>query len=237
VDKQRLAKLRARAEHLLDLFIALSERHAMLKPLAFDKALAERVGLGAPGRGQVILQNALLQHCVMDVVKLTVDSADRTPSVANIMLSLADEALRAKLREEYSVVPPPIVAGTDPLPADLVAEMAEVDRAELQARFDATWERLSNRWAALEGDGRLDGFKTWRDKLIAHSDLHHSHGEYQLTDLSALGLKWGDLGDLITHLREVISDIQTLTRAAGFAWEMLDEQLQAAADGFWGKLG
>jgi hypothetical protein len=237
VSKQQVAKLRARAEHLLDLFIALRERFAVLRPLAFDEELTERVGGGPPARGRFILQNALLQHCIVDVVKVSVDTSERSPSAANIMSVLAQEEIRQWLRKDFSTVPPPINVGDDPLTPGELEEILEGERDELRAKFDQTWERLSERWMGLERDVRLDRFKSWRDKLIAHSDLHRLDGEYRLTDLSKLGLKWGDLGDLIAELQEVVSDIQALTRSAGFAWEMLDEQLEAAATGFWSKLG
>lgn len=73
MNRKKIDKVRAGVHVLLDLFIALREKYAMLRPLAFDESLAERVGKGPKARGHLILRNSLLQGCVQDLVKLTLD--------------------------------------------------------------------------------------------------------------------------------------------------------------------
>lgn len=205
----------------------------MLRPLAFDEDLAERMGSGARQRGYIILRNTLLQSCVLDLVKLTIDASPRTPSALNLITTLEDGAVRRRLLEDYAVAPPPPLSAGDPLPRALLADIKADEERRLTEDFESVWSALSTRWPSLRDNQRLAGFKIWRDKLIAHSDLHHADGEYCLTDLTAEGLEWGDLDALIGELQEVVDSITILTRSAGFAWGTLREQLDAASDGFW----
>lgn len=235
MNRQQIDKVRAGAKHLLDLFIALREKYAMLLPLAFDEDLAERVGKGPRARGYLILRNSLLQSCVQDLVKLTLDTDPRTPSVRKLMETLKDSAVRELLLEDYAVAPIPVHVGVgDPLPAAVHAKMQAQERLRLTKEFSQAWSELSSQWQGLAESERLVGFKTWRDKLIAHAELHHVDGEYRPTDLFSLDLKWGDLGDLVRELQQIIANITVVTRSASFSWHMLDEQLAEASDGFWG---
>ena len=231
---QQIAKLRARAEHLLDLFISLLEKFAMLRPLAFDEELAGRVGAGPRGRGHTILKNTLLQSCVQDLVKLTLDRDPRTPSVSNLMTTLEDSTVRDALLADYAAAPRPVLAGAPSLVLD---EIQSDEAQRLTDDFQATWSDLATRWPTLEDDGSLLGFKKWRDKLIAHSELHHVDGEYVLTDLSQEDLKWSDFGKLIKQLQGTVDSITILTRSAGFAWDTLGGQLDETSDGFWSLVG
>ncbi len=235
---QQIEKLRARAEVVLDQLIGLEKKYAMLKPLAYDAGLAERVGKGAPAHGHAILQDAMLEVCVLDLVKLSLDMSERAPSLVNIMATLDDEAVKGALRSDYTVVPPMRQVGTsEPLPEEVLESIAERERHRLGTEFDAAWERLAAEWTELKGDQRLQGFKTWRDKLIAHADLHHKDGAYSLTALADLKLKWGDMKALLGEVRAVVDSVSTVTRASSFAWDMLDQQLTDASEAFFGLVG
>ena len=233
MNDQQLAKLRARAEHFLDLFLALREKYALLRPLAFDPALADRVGRGPQARGHTLLKNVLLESCVQDLVKLTVDAAPRAPNAANIMATLEQEGVRPTLLEEYTVVPPPNLDAD----AEILAHIVAGDKKRLSDQFDREWSLLNDRWPKLRDREALASFKTWRDTRIAHSDLRHDDGTYRLVDLTAEGLQWSDLGDLISELQAVVDGITILTRSAGFAWGLLDEQVEEASAAFWQLVG
>jgi hypothetical protein len=77
----------------------------------------------------------------------------------------------------------------------------------------------------------------WRDKLIAHADLHHEDGNYRLFDLSELGLKWGDVDTLVAELQWIVDTITLLVREASFAFDTLDEQILEASERFWALVG
>jgi hypothetical protein len=237
-DNQQIVKLRAQAEHLLDLFIALRERFAMLQPLAFDQQLAKRAGAGPPARGYIILRNTLLQSCIQDLVKLALDPDPRTPSITNLMAAFQDAAVRQRLLADYAVSPKPMLVGPgDPLPSEVLEDIMAREKQRLARDFEKAWLDLTGSWATLKADARLAAFKTWRDKLIAHAELHHAEGKYHLTDLSSLGLKWRDLGDVVAAVQHLVESIGTVTRGASFAWKMLDDQLGEASQDFWRLFG
>lgn len=234
MNAQQVAKLTARTEHLLDLFISLLEKYAMLRPLAFDPDLVNRWAKGPPARGLIAIRNALLASCVQDVHKVALDKSDRAPSIRNILSTIEDGDVRALLREKYATAPPVLGAKhKDPSVQAMLDNMQKKEQAKRQDQFDAEWADVSERWSQLEGGDALDAFKTWRDKLIAHSDLHHKDGEYHLLDLTDLGLKWGDLGDLVTELQSIVDSINLLVRSANFAFDELATQLEEASNGFW----
>jgi hypothetical protein len=236
VNDQELTRLRARAEHLLDLTISLRERYSILLPLAYDQDLANRVGGGPPFHGYTILKNVLLASCVQDLVKLTIDADPRTPSVSGLMSTLERPDVRARLLQEYSVVPPFTFTNDAPA-ADVIAAYRAQEGERLVERFNEAWSELIARWASVKDDAPLAGFKTWRDKLIAHSELHHTDGKYHLHDLSNDNLKWADLGGLLDELQAIVQCIQAVTRGASFAWDLLDEQTKLVSTAFWGLVG
>ncbi len=87
----RLKKLQAHAEHLLDVFIALREKYALLDPMLFERNTIGLWSTGARGRGFLILKNSLFMSCIMDVSKIALDKDDRTPSVMRLVGALAED--------------------------------------------------------------------------------------------------------------------------------------------------
>ena len=73
-----------------------------------------------------------------------------------------------------------------------------------------------------------------RDKLLAHSELHHDGKGYRPLDVASLGLKWSDLKQVISELERIVDLITLLSRKSSFAFDMLDEQLAKASGAFWG---
>jgi hypothetical protein len=237
-DDERIAKIRGQAEQLLDLFIALREKLALLRPLAFDPGLAQRVDGGPRARGYLILRNTLLQGCVQDLVKVALDLDPRTPSVVNLVAALEDTEVRGRLLADYAVAPTLTHVGPgDPPPPEAIEEIRSREQERLAAEFETVWTQFVPRWTTFKDDQRLTAFKTWRDKLIAHAELHHTAGKYHLVDLATLGLKWGDVDLLAAELQNLVESIGVLTRGASFAWQMLDRQLDEASSGFWDMLG
>lgn len=238
MNAQEITKLRARTEHVLDLFIALREKYALLRPLAFRQDLVERWPKGPAARGLLALRNALLSSCVQDVAKLALDKSEQAPSIHNIVATLERDDVRDALRKEYAKAPP-VLGGDhdDPSVRAMLSEMQKNEEVERGKQFDEEWKTVSKKWRVLGHGDALQAFKTWRDKLIAHSDLHHKGGEYRLLDLTDLGLKWGDLGELVTELQAIVDSVNLCVRGANFAFDMLDEQLEAASSGFWSAEG
>ena len=99
----RVEKLQGHSEHLLDLFIGLKGKYALLAPITFDNLLLARYATGAASHGLVVLRNALAFSCIQDMAKLTFDQDSRAPSIRNLVEHLSDSAVRSELEEAYSV--------------------------------------------------------------------------------------------------------------------------------------
>lgn len=233
MSDQQVAKLRAHASRVLDLFRTLRDRFALLKPLAFDADLASRVGDGPRAYAHMVLKDALLESCVQNIAKISSDSDGRTPSLTNIMDALDWATVQAKLRTDYAVPPISTLVTGDSLPAELEAELRQKEADRLAAEFDNAFAQLREDWQRVQADGRIAAFKTWRDKVIAHSELRHADGAYAPVDLATLGLTWGDLEPVIGELQEVVAGVGIVVRGASFAWGMLDEQLNEASTAYW----
>jgi hypothetical protein len=227
-------KLEAHASHLLDAFIRLRERYAMLEPMLFDSEVPKKRGSGAQARGFLTLRHSLFLSCAQDIAKLALDSDKRTPSIKNLMTSLEDLHLCKVLREKYATWEiPSIETETDP---EIIAALERIElreQAERQAQFDEILSKAKRNWTALEVEPYLTGFLTIRDKVSAHTEVLFVADKYQFVDISTLGIKWSDMRRAIETMQSLVEDLGLVIRNAGFAWDMLDEQLVKASKAFW----
>jgi hypothetical protein len=231
----QIEKLQAHAAYLLDAFIQLRERYALLEPMLFSEVVARERGAGLQARGFRVLQNSLFLSCSQDIAKLTLDMDDRTPSLANLICALTDERIREKLREQFaSWKIPPIEEAVDPEIAEALRRMELREEAERQEQFDNLYCEVTMLWAKLSTSAIVKAYRTIRDKLSAHIEVRLIADKYQFTDVGSLGLKWGDFRKTIDEMQRLVEITGLLIRNAGFAWDMLDEQLSEASNGFWG---
>jgi hypothetical protein len=226
-------KTKGHAEHLLDAFIGLREKYALLHPMLFDDAVVAKRGNGQSAHGFVILKNTLFLACAVEIAKVALDVSDRAPSVKNLVCSLTDESLRAQLREEYSGWR---IGDLNSHPEELRSLLAERERFEQAARrvkFDEYYADLARRWSTLSQSSALKAYRDIRDKLGAHTDIHYDGANYRMFDIGSLGLKWREMKETIDELQAIVQLLSGLVRNAGFAFDMLDEQLREASEGFW----
>ena len=167
-----LGKLQAHAAHLLDGFLGLREKYAMLEPMLFNRAVVKARGAGLRARGFKILKNTLFLTCAQEIVKLSLDSHRCTPSIKNIVNALASSELRSKLREQYSVwyIDPP-VGEADPQVLDALATRNRCEQAKRETQFDAHYQELVRAWETVSSSNATTAFKTIRDKVSAHTDV------------------------------------------------------------------
>ncbi|AOI60421.1 hypothetical protein WI26_22890 [Burkholderia diffusa] len=230
----QIEKLQAYAAHLLDAFIGLKERYAMLEPMLFDHGTIELRGTRERGRGFLILRHSLFLSCAQDIAKLTLDNDQRTPSIRNIVAKLEDEYLRKKLEDQYSIwVLPLVEEETDPEIVAALRRMEKQERLERRDQFSEHYTELRSGWTTLSTSESMNGFLTVRDKLSAHTEVRCVADKYQLLDISALGIKWGQLRETIESMQRLVELIGFIVRNAGFAWDSLDHQLSQAAENFW----
>ncbi|MDH4425700.1 MAG: hypothetical protein QE495_04565 [Acidovorax sp.] len=232
----RIEKLQAHAGHLLDAFIQLRERYALLEPMLFNQDVASARGSGSQARGFRILKNSLFLSCAQDIAKLLTDRYETTPSIGNLIRALADDALRAELKDQFAQRRTGYVeTENDPEILEVLRQWELLEEVGRREQFDALHLEATQLWARLSTSPLVNGFRTIRDTVTAHTEVRFVADKYQLVDVSALGIKWGDLRVVIKDMQRLVELLGQLIRTAGFAWEVLDAQLEKASSGFWGQ--
>lgn len=230
----QIDKLEAHASHLLDEFIRLRERYALLDPMLFQEEVPKLRGTGKQWRGFVILRQSMFLSCCQDIAKLSTDSDDRTPSIQNLLVALSNERIRSELRDRFAAQHAPLAEPeTDPEILEALRHIDLREEVENRSKFDNTYTEAVTRFTELESSPAMASFRTVRDKVSAHTEIRFVADKYQLVDIASLGLKWGDLRTTIAEMQHLVAALGLLIRGAGFAWEMLDEQLSQASIEFW----
>lgn len=231
-------KLEAHASHLLDAFIQLRQRYAILDPMLFDKTVVETNGSGQKARGFSVLKHSLFLSCAQDIAKLTLDDDSRTPSLSNHIQALTDEALRHTLRERFAIWKILLAEDeTDPEILEALRRMELREEAQRRTQFDELYCEATALWADLSTSQTIKSFKTIRDKVSAHTEVRLVADKYQFVDIGTLGIKWGDIKATVGQMQRLVEIIGLLIRNAGFAWDSLDDQLTRASEGFWSVRG
>lgn len=231
----QIEKLEAHASHLLDAFIKLRQRYSILEPMLLDKTVVATLGSGKRAAGFRILKDSLFLSCAQDIAKLTLDDDTRTPSLKNIIRALADDALRLPLRKQFAAWEIPQEEDeTEPEILEALRRIELREEAQRGAQFDDLYCEATDLWSALADSSTIKSFRTIRDKVSAHTEVHLVVDKYQLVDIGTLGIKWGDMKATLEQMQRLVEIIGMLIRNAGFAWESFDEQLKRASMGLWG---
>lgn len=230
----QIEKLQAHTSHLLDAFLRLRERYSLLDPMLFDEQVPKQRGSGTQARGFLTLRHSLFISCAQDIAKLSLDDDKRTPSIWNLMSALDDDVLYRSLREQYASWSAPVMEpDTDPEIIEALRQMDLREAAERQIQFDGILARTKTSWTELSTSAAMSGFLTIRDKVAAHTEVQYVADKYQFVDIGALGIKWSDMRKTVENMQGLVENLGLLIRNAGFAWEMLDEQLSKASRSFW----
>jgi AbiU2 len=230
----QIERVQAHASHLLDAFIQLRERYAMLEPMLFVEEVPKSRGAGKQWRGFVTLRNSLFLSCAQDIAKLSLDDDKRTPSLKNLIQALEDDVLRKALREVYASWHTPLAEEeTDPQILQALAQMDLQEEAERRLEFDEKWEETRGLWSELSASAEMRAFLTIRDKVTAHIEVQFVGDKYQLVDISTLNLKWSGLRQTLLAMQKLIENLSAIIRNSCFAWNALDDQLSRASRDFW----
>lgn len=144
----QIEKLQAHAAHLLDAFIQLRERYALLEPMLFDEAVTKERGSGQQARGFRILKHSLFLSCSQDIAKLSLDDDQRTPSLSNLVRSLSDEAICAELKKTFTAWEVPLAEeAKEPEIVEALRRMALREEAERQEQFDSLHGEAMELWS------------------------------------------------------------------------------------------
>lgn len=230
----QIERLEALAGHMLDSYLTLCERSAMLQPLLSDQGVVECYGSGLRKRGFHALRTSLFMSCVQDIAKLVSDKDDKAPSLRNFVAALNSDVLVQQLRDRYAQrVAPLATEESDPELLDALKLLGAQEETERRVEFDSHLRELRDWWSKNECSKTVQACRVIRDKVTAHTEIKYVLDRYVTVDIAALDLKWSDVKNFTLELRTPVAAIGILIRCAGFAWEMLDEQLHTAAKNFW----
>ena len=230
----QLAHAEALAAHLLDRFLSLRQCHALLEPMLFDRKVISARGAGKQALGFVTLKNSLFLSCAQEIAKLATDKDRRTPSVCNIVTRLREPSLLTILRTQYVHWELPSVEDEgDSLIIEALRRIELQEETQRQAQFERHILELVALERALAAAPAIAAFRTVRDKLAAHTEVRFVADKYQLVDIGSLGIKWSDIRTTIAELQRAVELIGFVVRNSGFAWDILEEQLESTAHAFW----
>jgi hypothetical protein len=230
VNAERIAKLEAEVKSLLGLLIRAYGQFLFLRPMMLNEKLLERISSQEKGIGFRQLRDWLYWGFIQEIVKICLDSADRTPSIRKLTEALQDQSTVEALKEKYSRGSPPEIEGLD---QEDIQQLQKQEESELQSEFDETYRRFQNRSAELLSSQALAGYKTIRDKLIAHNDLCKSDDGYSFFDIKVLNLKRGQERQVLEAAKDVFNDLDALVCNASFSWEDFLEQETPHVCKFW----
>ena len=106
--------------------------------------------------------------------------------------------------------------------------------AQLRSEFRGIYSRFRQHSREMLASNSVGGYKTVRDKLIAHNELRKSPAGYDFfDDFKELNLKYGDERRLLETLRELVEDLLYLVRNIDFSWDTLFRQEEKNVCDFW----
>ena len=186
MNAAKITRLKAQVEKLQDLLIRAYAKFLFFRPMVVNDQLNERITNEGRHTGFSQLRNWLYWDFIQELVKLCDDSDDRTPSIRQLKKALAESAVLASLKEQFSHRTWPAKKGNDPSIAQYFQKREE---EELRLSFDETYQRFQHNSAQLLSSSALTGYVTIRNKLIAHNELRKSGAGYAFFDIKVLKLK------------------------------------------------
>jgi hypothetical protein len=199
---QQIEKLKGHIQIFSDELRALIQSFELLRVMAEDQKLINRISGTKRARGFSVNRWSLIQECILGITKLTYDSEPQTPTVKRLIgaiLKPEADNLRKKLKALFAV---PIKASLpfDRTPtAEDLALGEEIDKQEaegLKQDFDRYLSELAQEWKWFEE--HQDKFKSLRDQRLAHLDLAKVAQKYELKN--APGPEWRTVKEALEHL-------------------------------------
>lgn len=230
VNTDKIAKLKAQVESLLGLLIRAYGQFLFLRPMMVNPKLIERISLQEKGVGFRQLRDWLYWGFTQAIVKVCLDTGDKTPSIRNLSTALEDQRTLQTLKDKYSRRAPPKIEG---LEQEIIDQLQKQEESELLSEFDETYERFRKTSAELLSSHALLSYKAIRDKLIAHNELCKSDEGYSFFDIKVLSLKYGQERRVLEAAKDVVNDLDALVCNASFSWSHFFEQETRDVCKFW----
>ena len=192
--------MEAEVEALFTLTIRAYGRFAFLKPMMRNKVLLRRINRERKDEGFARLRNWLYWALVLELNKICSDDDKKTPSIKRITEKLKDDHdhLRKQLEDKYA------------------KGNADMDEAELRAEFNDLYSKYLRRAKKLLSSQSVGGYKTIRNKLIAHNELRWSKRGYDFRDVRDAKVKYGDERRLLSKLQGLVKLLLIIVREGRF---------------------
>jgi AbiU2 len=211
-----ITKLESEVEALFNLTLRASARFRFLKPMLDNRKLIDRIELEGKGEGFNQLRNWLYWGLVLELSKLCRDNDTRSPSIYAIRERLANDAsLVQTLEDKYAK-----------------ANRQMFEEAELRAEFRKIYKRFEKGADEMLAGRVAGGYRTIRNKLIAHNELRK---DGQFHDVKDEKLKYGDEHSLLKTLSELITDLALIVKNTDVqsAWNTPRQWDDEIATTFW----
>lgn len=200
--------------HVTNAYHGLEEKYALLEPMLFDKTLVEK----HKNRGFEVLRQALFFSCVVDVVNIVVQKGGkRASSTEGIASIFCNQEILISLHN--AIVSADAFVGNP--------EMQEKQSQDFWVNIGTTKTKID----CLLHSSQIKAFETIRDKRIAHLELKKSGENYELLDISTLGLKWNDIQAILAEIKTIIFNLNIIMTGVNLADRtMLNKNM---SDKFW----
>ena len=230
MNKEGIEKLEAEAESLMTLLIHAYAQFLFLRPMLVHNELIARIGNEGKMAGFEQLRNLLYWNFIQELVKLCKDDDKRVTSVSKLMEKINDRAVKEILEDKFSCHGLPQIEGED---EETWKRHQKEYEEEWREKFRKDFDRLQKNTEKLLSSEALSKFKEIRDSRIAHNELRKTANGYEFFDISTLELKIGQERELLELLKEVVNDLNSVVRNAGFSWESFLEPETRDVCKFW----
>lgn len=232
MNKEGIKKLESQVDSLLTLFMRAYSQYLFQRPMMVNTDLISRMEMEGKSRGFEHLRNQLYWNLVQEIVKICDDSDERTPCIKKITMKLKDKNTLKILEDRYMVLNQryPPVEGEDYATWE---KLRKEDQDYLRKKFKKTYDRMIKNAEDLLSSDILRGYKTVRDKVLAHNELRLVGSNYELFDISVLNLKFGQERIILDKAKEIIDDLNLLVRVASFSWDSFIDPETRAVCTFW----
>jgi len=230
MNKEGIKKLESQVDSLLTLFMRAYSQYLFQRPMMVNTDIISRMGKEGKRRGFEHLRNQLYWNLVQEIVKICDDSDERTPCIKKITMKLKDKNTLKILEDGYSNQGYPRVEGEDYATWEKLQKEYQDD---WRKKFKKTYDRMIKNAEELLSSDILSGYKTVRDKVLAHNELRLVDSNYELFDISVLNLKFGQERIILDRAKEIIDDLNSLVRGASFSWDSFIDPETRAVCTFW----
>jgi hypothetical protein len=231
--EQRIAKIEAHTEKLLNLLLGAHTVLAILRPMNTDEILIARLSRENRGAGFGTIRHVLYWSLVQELVKIVADADCRVPSIHNLRKHLTDPQVKARLEDKYSVWASSAKESDSPHTKEFWKQRNGRSELERRESFNSTYKRTMQESAELLNSSALAGMKEVRDKLLAHNELKLQSGSYRFIDIRSYGLKYGDEKVLLEKATQVFDSFFTLVKHSSFDWDHSKAMMEHDAGLFW----